>query len=117
MEVTVADRLTDISKRCGYSEEVVRAVLNAEADSIAVSLRKGERATIIGRVTIIPNVTAKLVPSLEGRLALINNTKYKADIQKSLQDKILSIDDITENILSGVYDIPMLGESQIKGLT
>ena len=58
--MTVSERLADISARAGFSEEIVRKVLNAERESILESLKHGERATLIGRATIIPSLRTRL---------------------------------------------------------
>ena len=38
--MTVKDRVADISKRTGLSEDIVRRVLNEECNSITESLRR-----------------------------------------------------------------------------
>lgn len=58
--MTTQDRLDDICKISGLSEEIVRRVFDAERQSIAKSLRKGERATLIGRCVIRPEIRSKL---------------------------------------------------------
>ena len=47
--MTTQDRLNDICEISGLSEDIVRRVFDAERQSIVKSLRKGERATLIGR--------------------------------------------------------------------
>lgn len=59
--MTVRDRLQDISERSGFSESIVRAVLDAERESIIESLKRGEKATLIGRCTLIPTMRNKLI--------------------------------------------------------
>ena len=59
--MTVQERLQDISQRSGASIDVVRSVLKAEAMSITESLLKGERATMIGRVTFRPELRTKAI--------------------------------------------------------
>ena len=58
--MTTQERYNDICKICGLSEDIVRRVLNAERQSVANSLKRGERATLIGRVTIRPEIRYKL---------------------------------------------------------
>ncbi|MBO5388684.1 MAG: hypothetical protein J6A59_11190 [Lachnospiraceae bacterium] len=54
--MTTQERYNDICKICGLSEDIVRRVLNAERQSVANSLKRGERATLVGRVTIRPEL-------------------------------------------------------------
>ena len=58
--MTTQDRLDDICKISGLSEEIVRRVFDAERQSIVKSLKKGERATLIGRCVIRPELRSKL---------------------------------------------------------
>lgn len=58
--ITVQERIDDIVKRSGLSESIVRRVLNAERESILESLKRGERATLIGRCTIVPDISYKI---------------------------------------------------------
>ena len=48
--MTAQERIEDISKISGFSVEICRRVLNAETESIIKSLKRGERATLSGRV-------------------------------------------------------------------
>ena len=80
----VNDRLNDISKRCGLSVDIVRAVIKAETDSIAESLTKCERATLIGRVTLKPEVRTRMC--IGG--ALMDFIKVKATISSVLADSV-----------------------------
>lgn len=52
--MTVQERIDDICKKSGMSEDIVRRVLNAEKASVIESLKRGERATIIGRCILRP---------------------------------------------------------------
>lgn len=58
--LTTQERLNDICKISGLSEAIVRRVLDAERMSVAKSLRKGERATLIGRCVIRPEIRSKI---------------------------------------------------------
>ena len=59
--MTTQERIDDICKISGLSEDIVRRVMDAEKKSIAKSLRKGERATLIGRAVIRPEVKRRIV--------------------------------------------------------
>ena len=52
--MTVSGRLQDIEQRTGLSENIIRRVLKAETESVIDSLKRGERATLIGRCTFVP---------------------------------------------------------------
>lgn len=58
--MTTKDRLDDICEISGLSEDIVRRVFDAERKSIVKSLRKGERANLIGRCVIRPEIRSKL---------------------------------------------------------
>lgn len=58
--MTVTERIIDIQKRTGLSENIIRSVLKAETDSVINSLKKGEKATLIGRCTFTPVKKSKL---------------------------------------------------------
>ena len=58
--MTVQQRVDDIAKRSNLSPEIVRSVLNAETESIVESLEQGQRATLIGRVTLRPEIRTRL---------------------------------------------------------
>lgn len=58
--LTTQERLDDICKISGLSESIVRRVMDAERQSIANSLRRGERATLIGRCVIRPEIREKV---------------------------------------------------------
>lgn len=54
------DRLDDIVKRTGLSEEIVRRVLKASQESLIDSMIEGENATLPGLCTFIPLEKQKL---------------------------------------------------------
>ena len=58
--LSTQERLNDICRISGISENVVRRVLDAERESIANSLKRGERATLIGRCVIRPEIRSKI---------------------------------------------------------
>ena len=58
--MTTKERIEDICNISGLTEPVVRSVIEAERKSIAKSLRRGERATLIGRVVINPEIRTKI---------------------------------------------------------
>lgn len=82
--MTVKERLEDISKRCGMSEDIVRRVLDAERDSIIESLKKGNTATLIGRCVITPSMRQKI--GLDGETH--NYIKTKAKTANSIESEL-----------------------------
>lgn len=81
--LTTQERLVDISRRTGLSESVIRTVLNAERDSIVDSLLKGEKATLIGRCTLRPEVRLKIDPTKNP--PQFKYVKINASVAPSLQ--------------------------------
>jgi hypothetical protein len=82
--MTVNERLEDISKISGFSIEIVRKILNAEQESIIESLKKGERATLIGRCTITPCMRQKIKPGMGVRPCI----KLHANVSNIISDEL-----------------------------
>lgn len=59
--MTTQERINDICTISGLSEDIVRRVMDAERQSIAKSLRRGERANLIGRAVIRPEIKRRLM--------------------------------------------------------
>lgn len=59
--MTNQERYADISRISGLSEDIVKRVIAAERESILNSLKRGERAALIGRCVIRPEIKSKLV--------------------------------------------------------
>lgn len=96
--MTVNERIDDIKKRTGYSENVIRRVLTAEAESALESLKKGERVTLINRVALIPEVHTRF--DFSG-----NKLKFltaKATVLGSMNDKLAEYSDY----VSDESDVP-----------
>lgn len=86
--MTVQERIDDIVKRSGFSEEIVRRVLNAERESILESLKHGERATLIGRCTIVPELRKSL--DIGGKIKTV--IKLKASPSYSLESELVGLE-------------------------
>lgn len=84
--MTTQERIEDICKISGLSEDIVRRVMNAEKESITKSLRKGERANLIGRAVIRPEIRQKLLigGEFEGYIKL--SASVAASLESSLSD-------------------------------
>lgn len=75
--MTTTERVKDIEKRSGLSEQVVRAVLRAERESMMDSLKRGERVTLLGRCTVTPFKRGVPV-SVDGTLQIKNYLRASA---------------------------------------
>ena len=100
--MTVQERLNDICRISGLSEDIVRRVLDAEKKSIVDSLKKGERANLIGRCVIRPEmrkkvstggfiesyikVSSSIAPSLEASLREVDHFESPNDTKD--EDKL-----------------------------
>lgn len=113
--MTAQERIEDISKRSGMSVDICRRVLNAETESVIASLRKGEKATLSGRVTLRPEMRQKVGIGLQ----VENVVKVKAEISSVIdsglkglnefeKSEISNIDENEENILKKSRQIPYL---------
>lgn len=83
--MTVQQRYDDIVKRSGLSEEILRRAFKATRESLADSLRKGERATLHGICTIVPEKRHRL--SLGGE-DMTSYIKLKADVSSALNSEL-----------------------------
>ena len=92
--MTVKERLEDISKRCGMSEDIVRRVLDAEKKSIIDSLKRGERATLIGRCVIIPELRSRLGVGC----TMEKKIKLSATVTSSLASEFKDLGNFETNI-------------------
>lgn len=57
--MNITDRYEDIAKRSGFSEDIVKRILKATAQSLAHSLQQGETATLPGICRLTPNIKYK----------------------------------------------------------
>lgn len=85
--MTVKERIEDISSKSGMSEDIIRRVLNAERESIVESLKRGEKATLIGRCVIEPEFRQRLQPG--GELGMV--IKLSAKVSNSLKTEMEKI--------------------------
>jgi len=81
------DRYKEISEISGMSESVVRRVLEAEKESVINSLRRGERATLLGRCVMRPVMAQKL--GLDG--VLENEIKVKISVANAINSALQGI--------------------------
>lgn len=108
--MTTQERIEDICKISGLSEDIIRRVMNAEKESIAKSLRKGERANLIGRVVIRPELKHRLVVGGEFE----NYIKLNATVAASLESML---DDLSGFEVSTIQEETGIRLNQIPALT
>jgi len=87
--MTVKERVDDIVKRSGLSEDIVRRVIKAEIDSVVDSLIRGKSATLIGRCRLEPYLAkridagGKIVSKIAVRLFLSSALKSRLEEHES----------------------------------
>lgn len=115
--MTVSERIKDIAARTGLSELIVRTVIEAECESSAETLSRGETTTLLGRCIIKPAVGIKMVPTDEGmkeeEVVMLKTTPSKSllnNVQKLYVADQFKTDEERE------YEIPRLATMQIGGL-
>lgn len=81
LRMSKLERVTDIAQRCNMSEDIVRAVLKAERDSMMDSLKKGEKVTLPGRVIINPII--KRTPCIDSN-GEVASAKYVSATAKPI---------------------------------
>lgn len=117
--MTVKDRVADISKRTGLSEDIVRRVLNEECNSITESLLKGERSTLLGRCTFIPSIcnTLDVDPKTKEPIA-VKSIAIKVQPSKSMLARLQKFSEENLRTTSDAehYKIPHLATIQIEDL-
>ena len=84
--MTTQERIEDICKLSGLSEDIVRRVMDAEKKSIVKSLRRGERANIIGRAVIRPEVKRKLAIGGEFETYIKLNATAASSLEAMMED-------------------------------
>lgn len=115
--MTSSERIKDISRRSGLSEDYVRRVLTAECESTAESLAKGENVTLLGRCTLVPSVLSKLVPAENGNAPkIVKSIGIKIKPSKSMLARLEDLSVETVEAEADVYVIPKIAATQIEGL-
>lgn len=91
--MTAQERIEDISKISGLSIDICRRVLNAETESVIKSLKKGERATLSGRVTLRPEMRQRVGLNCQ----VENVVKVKADISSVIDSALSNVHEFEES--------------------
>lgn len=83
------ERLDDIKRICGFSEDIIRSVLKAERESILNSLKRGERATMIGRCVIRPEIRQRIaVGHSDDGIKTVKTIKLNIEVSPSLSSEM-----------------------------
>lgn len=86
------ERLDDIRRICGFSEDIIRAVLKAERESILNSLKRGERATMIGRCVIRPEMKQRIaIGNQSDGVKTVNTVKLSIEVSPSLSSEMAEV--------------------------
>lgn len=108
--MTTQERYNEISSISGMTEEVVRRVLNAEKISILNSLKRGERATLIGRCVIRPEIRNKIVVGGNSEKYI----KLSADVALGLENSLAELKEFEESHLE--EEVEGIRVNQIQAL-
>ena len=95
--MNIQERYDDISKISGLSEEIIRRVFKATRQSLAKSLKQGERATLPGICTLTPELKNRIDIGGESMTTYI---KLKASASSAMETelgKISNFDITSEN--------------------
>ena len=105
--MTTQERLNDICEISGLSENIVRRVFEAERQSIVNSLKRGERATLLGRCVIRPEIRSKIEVGGDRKTYI----KLRANVASSM---VAYLKDMTDFEVSDVSDDPYEDEILVK---
>lgn len=92
--------VTDISNRCGLSEDIVRRVQNAETEYIIDRLRKGEKVRIPSRGTYHPDrvtrigATGEVVHQIRVRYTVSDNISNSLSDLTDFEKAVPNEDDV-----------------------
>jgi hypothetical protein len=95
-EMSLQERYDEVSSISGLSEDIIRRVYKATKESMAQSLKRGERATLPGICTITPEIKSK-INYKEGVVS--NYIKLKAKPSTAMESELdrLNNFDIADN--------------------
>lgn len=114
--MNTAERLAEISELSGLSVDIIRRVIEAERLSIVNSLKRGERATLIGRCVIRPEIRNKIgISDSSGNIPLNSSIKLYADVAPSLSSELAELSGFETNGISN-YEEEGVWLNQIPAL-
>lgn len=117
--MTLKERINDICDMTGFTEDVVRRIMEAECESLAQTLAKGEKATLLGRATFVTSKVSRAVSSEDnsGELQLASEIEVKVRPSKSLVTRVNQLVYEEKVDYSDEIKIPGIATLQIEGLT
>lgn len=92
--MNIQERYDDICKKSGLSEDIVRRVFKATRESLAYSLKHGERATLPGIVTMTPEIRNKLNIGADSMTSYI---KVKASPSSAMETELGKLEQFTSD--------------------
>ena len=95
--MSTQERLDDICAISGLSENIVRRVLDAERQSIVKSLKRGERATLIGRCVIRPELRSKIEVDGSYGGAYKNYIKLSSTVATSMESMLQGLTEFEQS--------------------
>lgn len=104
--MTAAERYEEISKIQGVQVEIVRRVLTAERQSILDSLKRGEKATLLGRCVIKPEIHSGIEVSPTSAPRIRNWIKAKAVIAPALAQELHEYEEFVSGSDSESDELP-----------
>jgi len=99
--MNIQSRYSDIAARAGLSEEIVRRVLKASRESLAISVRQGERATLPGICIMIPTIKNRINP---GGTSMTSYIKLKTTPSAAMESEVDKLSDFNEVVTDGDSD-------------
>lgn len=93
--MNIQDRYNEISKISGLSEDVIRSVLKACRQSLAKSLKHGDRATLPGICTMLPEIKNKVEI---GGTTVTSYIKIKVKPSNAMASELEKISKFEKNI-------------------
>ena len=94
-DMNIQDRYNEISEISGLSEEVIRRVLKACRQSLAKSLKRGDRATLPGICTMLPEIKNKVEI---GGTTVTSYIKIKVKPSNAMASELEKISKFEKNI-------------------
>lgn len=96
--MSIQERYDEIAKISGLSEDIIRRVYKATRQSIAKSLKRGERSTIPGICTFTPEVREKINYNAETEEDVLRKyIKVKATTSPALETELAKVSEFVSD--------------------
>ena len=100
-DMSIQDRYNEISELSGFSEDVVKRVLKACRQSMAMSLKRGERTTLPGICTMTPELRNKIEV---GSTTMTTYIKIKSKPSSSMSSELEKLGNFDKNKSNATND-------------